>query len=119
VADYGRLASEFLEIFLDESTELGRVASLMYEVVATESTEKGRVASLMYEVVATESTEKGRVASLMYEVNAKDEQMVRVGTLFAEVFLIPGEGPSSDLQGTLIKHRKPLQGREIKTRFKK
>jgi len=45
--------------------------------------------------------------------------MVRVGTLFAEVFLIPGEGPSSDLQGTLIKHRKPLQGREIKTRFKK
>jgi len=89
VADYGRLASEFMEIYADESTELGRVASLHYEINATESTEKGRISALHYEVNATESTEKGRIAALHYEINAKEERAVRVSTLFAEVFLVP------------------------------
>ena len=76
MADYGYLASEFFEVYANESTELGRVVSLMYEVNATES------------------TEKGRIAALMYEVNAAEDQKVRVRTLFAEVFVAPKSGPA-------------------------
>jgi hypothetical protein len=120
VADYGRLASEFFEVYADESTELGRVASLMYEVNATESTEKGRVSSLMFEVNATESTEKGRVSALHFEVNVKDARAVRVSTLFAEIFLVPGTTPRGPgLQGSTFRHRRDLQGGEIKGKLKK